>query len=806
MRVLKRIMLLIVSTLIVMIAVGAPGGYWFITKSHPQLNGMLHVAGLQSGVEILRDPMGVPHIYAENQDDLFFAQGYVQAQDRLWQMEYSRRAGEGTLSEILGPATIKQDRVARMFGLNRAARADWEEMSESEKRTLQAFANGVNAFITTHRDNLPMEFTLLGFSPQPWQPIDTIAFAAWFAYGHSSNFANELLRTVLVERLGEQAARQLVPDYPATGPFTIPPAAKAYSGGTPSDRPALDISLVSSDLTALVDLRASLGLGDEGIGSNSWVVDGTKSVTGKPILANDGHVGIQQPSPWYAIGLHCAPRTDACPYDVAGLAFPSAPGVVVGHNDHIAWGFTNSLADAQDLYSEEINPDNPNQVKFNGQWEDMQIVDEPIRVKGGATETLPVPITRHGPILTPVWEGAITQPLALQWTVLRERTTDLEAMLALDRARNWDEFREALRGWDMPSSNFLYADMDGNIGSQLAGRLPIRAQGNGMAPVPGTGEYEWTGYIPFDELPFVLNPSTHYLAAANNAIVPPDFKYWITADWLDPYRAQRIDDLLRAKEKFSLDDTQAMQADVYSIPLAELQNHVIAVAPEGPLQTAAMEAVKAWDGRLTTDAVGGTILEFTYQRLYDNIFSLRMDNWLLNYYRGMTGYEWRVVLQLLDDPASEWWGELGRDALLKKSFGEAVDALMNQLGNTPGEWRWGRLHTATFAHPLGSVQPLNLLFNVGPISVPGGNFTVSSAGYRIGRSFGTTTISSMRMIVDLSDLGRSLQIYPPGQSGQPLNKQYADMLLPWRDGQYEPMYFDRAALDRVREGILVLLP
>ncbi len=600
MRALKRIVLVIVSTLVVLIAVGAPGGYWFITTSHPQIDGTLHVTGLQSKVEIVRDPMGVPHIYAESTDDLFFAQGYVQAQDRLWQMEYSRRAGHGTLSEIFGPATIKQDRVVRMFGLNRAARADWAEMSESEKRTLQAFANGVNAFITTYRDNLPIEFTLLSFSPQPWQPVDTIAFAAWFAYGHSSNFAHELLRTVLVERLGEQAARQLVPDYPATGPFTIPPEAKAYSGGTPpSDRPAADISLGSSDLTSLADIRASLGLGDEGTGSNSWVVDGTKSVTGKPILAGDGHVGIQQPSPWYAIRLHCTPRTDACPYDVAGLSFPSAPGVVVGHNDRIAWGFTNSLGDAQDLYIEEINPDNPNQVKFNGQWEDMQIIDEPIRIKGGTTETLPVPLTRHGPILTPIWEGAIRQPLALQWTALREPTTDLEAMLVLDRARNWDEFREALRWWDMPSSNFLYADVDGNIGSRLAGRIPIRARGNGMAPVPGTGEYEWTGYIPFDELPFALNPPTHFLAAANNAIVPPDFKHWIMADWAAPYRAQRIGDLLQARKTFSLDDMQAMQADVYSIPLAQLQKHVIAVAPEGPLQTAAMEAVKSWAGTAT---------------------------------------------------------------------------------------------------------------------------------------------------------------------------------------------------------------
>ncbi len=806
MKLLRRIAWIGLGIVLVLMA-GCVGGYWVVTRTHPQIDGTLHVAGLQSRVEVVRDPLGIPHIYAANSDDLFLAQGYVQAQDRLWQMEYSRRASEGTLSEIFGPTTFKQDRVARMVGLNRAARAEWDALSESEKRTLQAFANGVNAFIATHRESLPIEFSLLGFSPAPWEPIDIIACFAGGAYGLSGNSNNELLRSILIERLGEQAAKQLVPDYPETGPFTIPPEAKAYSEGMPQqDESVVGISLDFPDLAPLDDLRASLGLSTEGTGSDAWVVDGTKSITGKPILANDPHMGIQQPSDEYAIGLHCAPRTDVCPYNVVGFSSPTSLGVSVGHNDRIAWGGTNGRGDAQDLYIEEINPNNPNQYKFNGQWQDMQIVDEPIRVKGAATETLYVQITRHGPILTPIWEGAITQPLALQWTALRERSTDLQALLALDRARNWDEFREALRLYDVPSGNFLYADVDGNIGSQLAGRIPIRAQGNGMAPVPGTGEYEWTGYVPFDAMPFVLNPPTHFLVAANNAVVPPGGKYWITADWAAPYRAQRIVNLLQAKPTFSLDDVQAMQADVYSIPLAELQKHVIAVAPEGLLQTAAMEAVKAWDGRMTTDAVGGTILEFTYQRLYDNIFSPRMDAWLLNYYRGMTDNEWPVVLGLLDDPASEWWGGQARDVVLKTSFAQAVDALSKQLGSNPADWRWGRLHTATFAHPLGSVQPLNLLFNVGPISVPGENFTLSNTRFWIGRAFGSTLISSMRMIVDLSDLGRSLQILPPGESGQPLSQHYADMLLPWRDGQYSPMYFDRTVLDRVREGVLVLLP
>ena len=460
------------------------------------------------------------------------------------------------------------------------------------------------------------------------------------------------------------------------------------------------------------------------------------------------------------------------------------------------------------MYIEKINPLNPSQYEYQGKWEDMQVVEEPIKVHDVVSETLHVQITRHGPIMTPVLSG-VTQPLALQWTALRERSLLFPAVLMLNRAQNWDDFRSALRLWDVPAQNFVYADVDGNIGYQMPGVVPIRAKGSdGTVPIPGwTGEGEWLGTIPFDELPFVYNPPTHFVATANQAVVPSTYKYLITTDWSAPYRKQRIDDLLSAKDKLSIDDMKAIQGDVYSIPLAQLQKYILTIPPDGFLEQRALDQVKAWDGRLTTETVGGTIVAVTLEKLVNNVFSQALgQSSLLEDYISATDYNRRAVLALLAQPSSDWWGKEGRDAMLKKSYAEAVDSLGNRYGDAPVDWHWGRLHTATFDHPLGSVQPLDRLFNAGPVAAPGGVNTVFATSYDPGASFDVDSLSSMRMIVDLSNLNNSLQIHTTGESGQPLDKHYNDMVLLWRDVQYSPMYFDRALLDKIKEGLLVLVP
>lgn len=484
-RLMKRILLGILLVVLLVLAAGCGAGYWYITKSLPQIDGTLRVAGVRSTVQVVRDPLGIPHIYADNADDLFFAEGYVQAQDRLWQMEYNRRIGHGTLSEMFGDATIKQDRYLRTIGLGRAAEADYAAMSDVEKRPLQSFANGVSAFIATHLDNLPIEFTILGIKPAPWQPVDTLVWGKVMNYDLGGNYDMELLRASLVDKFGEAGAAVLLPPYPADGPFTIPAAAKDYAFLNSSSGAADPVIPIGApDFRTLASIDSSLGLRGQGIGSNNWVIDGSKTTTGKPILANDPHLGIQMPSIWYEVGLHCVPRTADCPYDVAGFTFPGVPGVVIGHNDRIAWGVTNVNPDVQDLYVEQVNPQNPDQYMFDGKWQDMQVVDEPIKVNDVVSETLKVRITRHGPIMTPVLGSGVTQTLALQWTALRERSQLFESVLEIDRATDWSDFRNALRLWDAPSQNFVYADVEGNIGYQMPGKDPIRSQGNGTVPVP----------------------------------------------------------------------------------------------------------------------------------------------------------------------------------------------------------------------------------------------------------------------------------------------------------------------------------
>lgn len=812
---ITRVLLIILLVLVAIIVVGCAGGYWFITKNHPQINGTLRVPGLKAQVEIVRDSMGVPHIYAYNADDLFFAQGYVHAQDRLWQMDYNRRIGHATLADVLGSAAIEYDRFLRTIGLARAARADYAALSAEDRRPLEAYARGVNAFIEMNRNNLPIEFTLLGYTPAPWEPVDTIVWGKVMGYQLSGQYEGDLFRHLAAQnpKLGEAKLKELLPPYPAEGPFVIPPDAREYKSASANEGWEIaNVHLGDVDWSALERVNALLAMHDPGIGSNNWVISGKKTTTGKPILANDPHLGIQMPSIWYANGLHCIVKTNDCPYNVVGFSFPAAPGVVIGHNDRIAWGVTTPYADVADLYIEEINPNNPNQYKYQGKWLDFEIVEEPIKVKGVVSETLQIKISRHGPIITPLLPG-VTEQIALQWTGLRERSRLFAAVLQINRAQNWDEFRAALKLWDVPSQNFVYADVDGNIGYQLPGNIPIRAKGNGMFPMPGTGEYEWTGYIPFDELPSVFNPPTNFVASANNCIVPSTYKYWLQYDCAAPFRQQRIFDLIKAKDKLSIEDVEAMQRDTYSIPEARLKTYLAALTPNGLLQARALEYVKSWDGYLTMDSAGATIVAATLQRAVRNIFNDQLDADLAKTYFKYSDYHQRVLLTLLEQPNNEWWDDVTtkekketRDDILQKSFAEAIEILSKSYGDSPAEWKWGRLHTATFSHTLGSVQPLNLLFNVGPIPAPAGEATVMRMGFRANIPFPINSVSSMRMIVDLGNLANSRYIHTTGQSGQPLHKHYSDMVLLWRDGSYVPMPFDRATIDARREGLLVLVP
>ncbi|MGA9347785.1 MAG: penicillin acylase family protein [Anaerolineae bacterium] len=807
-RLLGKILMVLGVLVLLVVIVAAGGGYFVIRRGFPASNGTIKVAGLESQVEVYRDGWGIPHIYASNPHDLFFAQGYVHAQDRFWQMEFWRRVGSGRLAEILGESALDSDRFIRTLGWHRTAAQELELLDNGERAVLEAYAEGVNAYISTHRGRLGLEFTILGltgvkFDPEPWTPLNTVTWSKIMAWDLSGNMNDELLRAHIAARLGSPAVGALVPPYSDDYPVIVPhPLAGATLEAVPES---------SFDLHPL-------GTGDD-IGSNNWVIAGSRTETGMPLLANDPHLGIQMPSIWYEVGLHCEPVGPGCPYNVVGASFAGSPGVIIGHNDHIAWGVTNLGSDVQDLFIERVNPENPNQYEYQGQWLDMEAIREEIQVTG---EEEPVVVnarlTRHGPIINDVVGGTEEdwsfgwQPLALSWTALRPCTL-MRSVLLLDRATNWEEFREALSYWDVPSQNFVYADVEGNIGYQAPGRIPIRASGDGSMPVPGwTGEYEWVDYIPFDELPRAFNPPEEYIVTANNAVVGPDYPYFISMDWAPGYRARRIVELIESDPSLSLDDMQAIQGDSSPIYAQDILPHLLTLSSDEPRLTEALGLLRAWDGRAVWDSAGAALFEAFRLHLIDLTFGDELGEQLLRRARITAGV---ALVSLLADETSPWFDDVTtpqvetRDEILLQALEEAVEELTETLGRNMARWRWGDLHTATFENQsLGQcgIGLIEAIFNRGPVVVDGSMDTVNNTGYSPNDPYGVVIVPSYRQIVDLGDFTRSVSMHTTGQSGHTYHRHYGDMIDPWRNIEYHPMLFDKESIAANKEGVLVLTP
>ena len=783
MRLLRRILATLVIAIVVLTLVAMGGTTLFLRRRFPTVNGTLRAEGLKAPVEVYRDRWGIPHIYAQNAEDLFFAQGYVHAQDRLWQMEFQRRIGHGALSEVVGEAALETDRFVRTMGLARAAEADLALLDDETRRILEAYTRGVNGFVETHQGTLPLEFTLLGFQPAPWRPVDSLAWSQVMAWNMEGNWEVELLRARLIQTLGEERARELLSPYPDQGSVIAPSEVKGYAGlGQPS-------------LRRYDAIEAFLGLKGAGLGSNNWVVDGTRSATGKPLLASDLQTGIQMPSIWYGIGLHGGG------FNVVGASLAGTPGVIIGHNDRIAWGVTGAGPDVQDLYIEKVNPANPNQVEFRGRWEDVGVVREEVRVKGWETpDVLEVRITRHGPLINGMVDG-LEQPLACKWGATAEPNRLFSGVLALNRARNWEEFRKALRDGALPFQKVLYADVEGNIGCQTAGRIPIRANGQGLVPVPGwTGEYEWAGYVPFEEMPGVYNPPAHGIVVASDD------------EWEAPYRVQRITDLLTAGEDLSVEEFNAIQADVYAIPVEWFSRYILQLEPQGWLQEWAMETLEPWDVHTTADSSAASIYQVTYLKLVENTFEDELGAELFGEYLGVAAGHHTALARIIGEADNPWFddvttaGRESRDDILQRSFAEALDFLGRQFGDEPPKWPWGRLHTVTFDHSLSSVSPLGRIFTCGPIPVGGCGVTVNQTGFSYEAPFAAQTVASYRQIVDLGELASSVSMQTTGQSGQPFHRHYGDMIPRWQAVEVHPMLWGKEAVAASREGLLILIP
>lgn len=801
MRVLRLVLLL---GLAVVLLLGG-GAVYLVRRPFPQIGGTLLLAGLGAPVEVVRDRWGIPHIYAQNARDLFFAQGYVHAQDRLWQMELFRRTSAGRLSELFGPATLQVDRLMRVIGLRRAAEATWaaaagDPAMGAAVEAAQAYSDGVNAFINSHRQRLPLEFTILRAQPEPWAPVDSLAFGKLMAWVLGGNWRAEVLRAALAEGFGSEGAEALLPQQFPGAPAILGQAALPLHRTTAGVRPAAARRPLRQEPRLPPGLPfASLLAGLPAGGSNSWVVAPARSAGGGALLANDPHLDAQMPSIWHINHLVGGP------YDVIGVAFPGVPGIIIGHNRHIAWGLTNAMEDTQDLYLERFHPRDPTLYLFRGGWERATVIREEIRVRGRReAETVDVRLTRHGPVLNPAVEG-LWGFVALRWVAL-EPDRLFAAVLGVNRASSWEEFRNALRDWSAPAQNFVYADRAGNIGYLMPGRVPRRAAGHdGRMPVPGwSGEYEWQGFLPPEDLPAVLNPPRGYIVTANNRVAPPDYPHLLGTAYDIGVRALRIVSLLEDEPRLDLERMARIQLDQTS-PLA--QRFVAAwhkVRIGDPDLAALFAEVTRWDGRLSADSRPALIYEGLMLELLRTLFEDTLGAQLFRRYLRTQAAVLRL-LYLSEHPDDPWWRE-GRDRTMEEALRRTVRDLERRLGPDRNRWRWGGVHTLALEHPLGRVRALAPVFN-GPAPATGGDtFTVNVAPYDPEAPYRQVVVPSMRLLVDTSNWDAARIIHTTGQSGLPFHRHYRDLTALWVRGEYIPLLYTRRAIAAAAEGVLTLRP
>jgi penicillin amidase len=849
-----------IGVVIVAILAGASGTYYLKSyipntvapKSFPQIDGEYQIAGLDNTVDVYRDEMGIPHIYASTTHDLFFAQGYVHAQERFWQMDFWRHVGSGRLSEMLGESALDNDKFLRTMGWRQTAEQEYAELDSTSKSILDAYAEGVNAYIADREPvELSLEYLILtgvlnrGYTIEPWTPIHSLTWGKYMAWDLRGNIGAEIERAVLLKTLSLEQVNELYPPYPGDHPIIVKEIGGEAIGEQASEADQVSVSTDFSriDLQPVADQFASLdaliGPVGSGIGSNSWAISGDLTTTGAPILANDPHLGISMPSIWFQVDMHCRVKSDACPFEMGGFSFAGVPGVIIGHNDRVAWGFTNTGPDVMDLYIEKVNPENPNQYEVNGKWVDFEIRTENIQVAGNEPVELNVRLTRHGPVLTDNYgplkdevdletnpdeqpfkdKAGVELPenyvISLAWTALRP-SNPFVAVWGFNLAQNWDDFRQAARNFHVPAQNLLYADVDGNIGYQMPGDIPMRANGDGRVPVPGwTDEYDWTGFIPFEELPYTLNPDSGYIATANNQVNPVDYPYLITTDWNYGFRAERIVDMIENNSgKFDIATIQQMQADSQNLNAETLVPILLATELDPELASVRDQTLASWDYQNRADSQSAAVFEWFWWNLLRDTFKddLPEDYWPEG------GSRWTEVMrELVSQPNSQWWDDKEtedatetRDDLFARAFAKTVEQMQKEHGKDPAKWpAWGELHTATFRNqPLGEsgIGPIEALFNRGPYVTSGGEDIVNATGWNVGESFELDWLPSMRMIVDLGDLSNSVTVHTTGESGHAYHPHYDDMAPLWAAVEYYPMLWDEKAVTSNAEGHLHLIP
>jgi penicillin amidase len=808
------VLLLGVAALVVIGSAFAFFIYWrLVQRPTPNLNSNFELPGLQAAVEVLRDKHGIPHIYAEHETDLLMAQGFIHAQDRLWQMEQNRRVAWGRLAEVFGESALDVDRFARTVGFWRAAQVESAALDPETRRSLEAYVAGINAFIAQHPGRLGAEFNLLQVVPDVWQVEDVVAYGKLIGWTMGLNWEAELLRLQLVARMDPIHAAELEPDYPHINPIILD--AVGSEAGT---RLLATAGLLLNEYDKV---RMWLGQPAAGIGSNSWAIAPKHTQSRRAILCNDPHLMVQMPSALYENALH-APTLQA-----AGASFPGLPGVAIGHNTEIAWGLTTAYVDQQDIYLERFDPDDPLRYAVGESWENATRLEEEIRVRGRAEAHLEtVLMTRHGPVLSTLVDVAVSGPLvpALQWTGLLPGH-GLRALLALNRAQDWTEFQAALADWSVPAVNVTYADADGNIGYLLAGSVPVRRHNLGLVPAPGWDDaHEWAGMVPSEELPQRFNPPSGKLVTANHKIAGDEYHHFLGADFVPGWRAARIEEMLNEKERFGLKDMEEMQLDVNSKFAAVLTPLLAQLNSDDPFVSVAIGHLRRWNYRVEVDSTAAIIVHYTLISLLDEIFGKRLGD-LRDPFLGMTGSALFVhnglglraaarLLELVGNHVESSWytdvesGRLrARDEILYLGLAQAVKLIRAELGDNARRWNWGRVHQVRYAHPLGSLRLFRSLFNRGPFPVGGDATTVNQTYHAPQLPLGMVQVTAgYRQIYEVGNWDKAVSVTTSGQSGHPMSEHYVDQMTMWREGVYHAMPWSRAAVDAATRYRAVLRP
>ncbi|GAA1977542.1 penicillin acylase family protein [Microbacterium pumilum] len=838
----------IVAGVIVIALIAAGFLVWTVQRSFPTLSGTIAVEGLGDDVTVQRDVLGIPVITADDTHDLFYAQGFVHAQDRFWEMDFRRHVTSGRVSELFGESQLGTDKFLRTLGWHDIAEQEVEALDPTVKAYYDAYAEGVNAYLADHSGaEASFEYAVLGlqnpdYEIEPWTPADSVAWLKAMAWDLRSNIEDETERAVAAPNFTSDQLAGLYPDYPYDrNPVIVPTISSPAAGAsgvvddTEDDAEAATASIEWSEVDGVIEAVSTLvgGVG-EGIGSNSWVVSGGLTESGMPLLANDPHLGASLPSVWHQVGLKCTTVSPECPFDVAGFGFSGVPGVVIGHNDRIAWGFTNLTTDVTDLYLEKVQGDE--------YWRDGALVPldertETLKVAGGDDVELVIRSTVHGPIVSGLTDdftaiaadpytgtdGTVSEPtdppegeyaVALKWTALQPGTT-AASIFALNLAQNFDDFRAAAKRFDVPAQNLIYADVDGNIGYQTPGKLPIRGEGDGSMPQPGwSSAFDWKGYIPFKDLPVAYNPDEGYIVTANNAIVKKDYPYLLTRDWDYGWRAARIVDLLQRKSAsgpLTAGDMRDIQADQEFFMGKRLAAAYMDLDTGEAGPDAALDLMREWDAQNTADSPAAAYANVLWDELLQNVFARGREHPAP---ASDQGRMFLVMDELLDHPDSPWWtndglGVSDQEETLQRTAVDAYERLVELQGDNPTRWQWGTLHALPLVNGTfgeSGIEPIEYLFNRGPFPVGGGTSVVDATGWTLGEGFETVTVPSMRMIVDLSDFDDSSWNQFTGTSGHTYHPNYIDQTEAWQKIELTPWAFSPKAVAAATTDTLILTP